>query len=209
MSYPSTKPEIYAFSAHCTAQIIRELGTDVDDSLAEQWASYMRNLVHVDDAIEQHEGLGDSVHVLHELGLPTTSSLINAAQRLLMTAQASANATVLREHLTSRELEAVSALDLMRFNAPIELSRNEYMWRQLSVLAKIGVLLDSFIDADEDSQVLPFAATDIRRKCASRIVVRCVSLDRRTAVASTRALGHFGLNIRTVPRMLRTYRDAV
>lgn len=200
---------MYAFSAHCTAQVIREFGTDVDDSLAELWASYMRNLVEVDDAIEHREGTGDPAHVLHALGLPVTSPLLNAAQRLLVTADTSANATTLREHLSSRESEAVSALDLMRFSAPSELSRIEYIWGQLSILVKIGILIDSFMDAEEDSQVLPFSARDIRVKCAGRIVARCASLDRRTAVASTRALGHFGLNIRTVPKMLRACRDAV
>lgn len=93
-------------------------------------------------------------------------------------------AETLRAHFNGRILEAMSVLDLLRYQSGEPISSVEDLWERLGSITVVSSHLDAFNDFREDSLLMPqFSAGQLARGALTRMVTSAAQVKPSTAMA--------------------------
>lgn len=195
----------YAQTAEMMADISTDIGTPINSTLRGTWAVTMSRLAVADEMAEQDPYVfpdGGSL-ARYLCDDEPAEPVCRAGQRLLDANIASLSTTDLNDHFHARAQEGRASLDLLWYQLPPELNRNDYVRNQLSSLAVLGVLLDSLADAREDSRDLPFTPRELVRGSLAAIAAAAPKADLRTWKAGIRAANRHGFSRYAIQKLYR------
>jgi hypothetical protein len=202
--FPEGRADQYALCGEAMALIARNLGAPLDDGTAMGWIDTTRRLAAADDLSETSEQLPDSRELLTFLELSAENPrLLATARRLIISTRQEQDARTLPVYFGMRAWQAVEMTNLLRYQSPEAVYRDNSLWDELGKLTVVATHLDTFMDCREDAKAhaAQFTAFQLAKGALRQALITGLQLKPATRSAAFSALHAVGVDAQLARRI--------